>query len=116
MPPATGFDTGTGYAEPSYPKRPRPPEPVFETKGPLRWASRRNKNDDWIAYDGFGRQVYLAGRPSDGGNRYQLHWAPSGTVWDDTHSFMGGHYRSIDDAKATAEEDHQGRSGGKGYR
>ena len=112
-PPATGFDTGTGYDGFAHPQRPRPAEPVFETKGPLRWVDRRGA-DDHRAYDGHGRCVYLIARASERG-RFELRWYPSGTVWDQEHSYMGGHYRSIADAKATAQEDHIGRSGGRGY-
>ncbi len=113
-PPATGLGTGTGYAEPVYPKRPRPPEPVFETKGPLNWVDMRGAAADHRAYDGHGRLVYLVAQAEKRG-RYSLEWAPSGTVWDQTHSYLGGHYRSVADAKATAQEDHIGRSGGRGY-
>ena len=113
-PPATGFDTGTGYDGYAYPKKQCPPEPVFDTKGPLNWVDRRNAAEDHRAYDGYGRCVYLIG-PANGRGRFELHWYPGGTVWDETHSYMGGHYRSVADAKAVAQEDHIGRSGGKGY-
>jgi hypothetical protein len=126
-PPATGFDTGTGYDGFAHPQAPRPAEPVLGTRGPLYWVDERH-DDDWFAYDGYGRRVYHIGkrreldfnersrrRPKALGT-YVLHWYPSGTVWDETHECMGVHFRSADDAKATAQEDHIGRSGGKGYR